>query len=431
MDEDGEENQTNDNTICPICEGGFDKDDSCIYCGCCRRWFHAACQNITEEEITAFRILKKLAHYFCPQCSAGASELYTAQVICKERVDRLEKKVEEINVDTDKLKTDVDNLKNQQSKNKSAIKTLETVHATLRKETDDANTNLKDLKHKEKSLREEQEKLSAATNSNTIKINAASTRLDKISDDMIGRMNSIIDDRVEIKFKQLKNEMQAQTPIDETMIENTVAKTVQEKVDKLHNEDSLKQKIDNQIKEKVENFSIDYNPFVQSSDMETDSATNKTQIVSRVFTSAVNNVVSEREEIERRKLQVVITGLQENNNNEQDERDAKEIFTLMSCNINIVESIRVGKVKSTRPRPLRITVENLTDKRTLLAKATALRKVPSTHRLANVYVKPNLTIRQQEDSKNLNVELKEIRLKNPEKKFKITKGQIVELPQNN
>ena len=211
----------------------------------------------------------------------------------------------------------------------------------------------------------------------------------------------------------------------------TVAKTVQEKVDNLYNEDSLKLKIDHQIKEKVDNIGINYNPFVQSSDMEVVGSTNKTQIVSRVFTSAVNNVVSEREEIERRKLQLVITGLEENHNKEQDERDAKEIFTLMSCNINIVEAVRVGKVKPSRPRPLRITVENLTDKRTLLSKATSLRKVPSTHRLANVYVKPNLTIRQQEDSKNLNVELNQIRLKNPEKKFKITKGQIVELPINN
>ena len=105
---------------------------SCIYCGCCQSWFHAACQDITEEEITAFRVLKHLAHYFCPQCSVGASELYKAQVKCKERIDTLEKRVDEIAEDKEEIKSDIDALKSQQSKNTTKVKTLDTVHKTLR-----------------------------------------------------------------------------------------------------------------------------------------------------------------------------------------------------------------------------------------------------------------------------------------------------------
>ena len=97
--------------------------------------------------------------------------------------------------------------------------------------------------------------------------------------------------------------------------------------------------------------------------------------------------------------------------------------------------MRVGKVKRERPRPLRITLENLTDKRNLLAKATSLRNIPTTHKFAKVYVKPNLTIQQQEQSKNLQVELQETRLKYPQKRYKITRGKIVEVeilnPENN
>ena len=71
------------------------------------------------------------------------------------------------------------------------------------------------------------------------------------------------------------------------------------------------------------------------------------------------------------------------------------------------------------------------DKRTLLSKATTLRNIPSDHTFAKVYVKPNLTILQKEQSKNLHIQLAEIRLKNPLKTYKITKGEIVEVPQTN
>ena len=32
-------------------------------------------------------------------------------------------------------------------------------------------------------------------------------------------------------------------------------------------------------------------------------------------------------------------------------QDAKEIFTLMSCSVKIVEAVRVGRIKPERPRP--------------------------------------------------------------------------------
>ena len=145
-----EEEEKSDEEICRLCNSGFSADDSCIYCGCCRSWFHASCQDITEEEITAFRILKKLAHYFCPQCSVGASEIYKAQVRCKERIDNLEKRVEDIIEDKDEIKADVTSIKSQQSKNKSSIKTLETIHKTLRKDVDENSSSIKNLTRKEK-----------------------------------------------------------------------------------------------------------------------------------------------------------------------------------------------------------------------------------------------------------------------------------------
>ena len=94
--------------------------------------------------------------------------------------------------------------------------------------------------------------------------------------------------------------------------------------------------------------------------------------------------MAENEEIRRRKLQIVITNVPENQNPDDDLKDAKEVFTLMGVNVPIVEAIRVGKKKTERPRVIRVTLQNPTDKRTLLAKATSLRNVPSSHKLANV-----------------------------------------------
>ena len=428
MDED---EKTDDSIKCPICEAGFGKDDSCIFCSCCRRWFHAACQDITEDEITAFRVLKKLAHYFCPQCSAGASELYKAQVKCREKVDRLEKKVEEIEADKEEMESNINTMKSQQTKNTAGIKTLDTVHKTLRKDVDEASTSIKNLKTDKKLLREDVEKCIATTQSNATKINVVASRLDTINENLIEKLTTLLDDKFEKKIKDFGKESVTPEPIvNEDMVSEKLDKMLKEKVEKLHDENSLKQKIDTEIKDKVNKINIEYNPYVSSASMEVDGATNNHQIVSRVFTSAVNNVVSEREEIERRKLQVVITNLKENNNPEVDENDAKEIFTLMKCNTKIVEAVRVGKVKADRPRPLRITVETLADKRNLLSKATSLRQIPTNHKFAYVYVKPNLTVQQQQQSKNLHVEIQEIRLKNPGKKFKITKGKIVEVVEN-
>ena len=103
----------------------------------------------------------------------------------------------------------------------------------------------------------------------------------------------------------------------------------------------------------------------------------------------------------------------------------------MGVNVPIVEAIRVGKKKNERPRVIRVTLQNLTDKRTLLSKATTLRNVPDDHVFSKVYVKPNLTHNQQEASKNLERQLKEVRLKNPQTKYKISLGKIVVVTQNN
>ena len=67
-------------------------------------------------------------------------------------------------------------------------------------------------------------------------------------------------------------------------------------------------------------------------------------------------------------------------------------------------------------------------KRKILGNATKLRNVPDGHKFNKVFIKPNLTEKQQEESKNLQAELKKRRDKEPTKRMKISKGKIVVLP---
>ena len=306
------------------------------------------------------------------------------------------------------------------------------MHKTLRKDVDENSSSIKNLKVDKKALREDTDKLKATQTSNSTRLNAVSLKVDAIHENILEKMGELIDDRVDKKFKELKEAEKIPEPVlNEDQLMEKYEKKIQEKVDNMVDDQKLKETMDNNIKARVEGLSLDH-PFLPAPDMDVDvpvGSTYKPQ-VSKVFSSAVNNVLSEREQIEKRKLQIVITNLPENDNPDTDKNDAEEIFTYMKCKVKIVDILRVGKPKRERPRPLRITLENMQDKRTLLSKATTLRNIPSGSKFEKVYVKPNLTILHQEQAKNLHIQLQEVRLKNPQKTYKITRGKIVEVPQS-
>ena len=67
-------------------------------------------------------------------------------------------------------------------------------------------------------------------------------------------------------------------------------------------------------------------------------------------------------------------------------------------------------------------------KRKILASATKLRNIPHDDKYAKVYVKPDLTKKQQADSKNLSEALKQKRLSDPTNQYIISKGKIIIKP---
>ena len=66
-------------------------------------------------------------------------------------------------------------------------------------------------------------------------------------------------------------------------------------------------------------------------------------------------------------------------------------------------------------------------KRKILSKATTLRQLPDDDKYAKVYIRPDLTPKQQEDSKNLWEALKTQRSEDPGNLYKIKTGRIIKV----
>ena len=97
--------------------------------------------------------------------------------------------------------------------------------------------------------------------------------------------------------------------------------------------------------------------------------------------------------------------------------------------IIIKEITRMGKVRDdNKPRFIRLKLETLAMKRKILSSATKLRQLPSTDTYAKVYFKPDLTKKQQQESKKLYVELKVKRLQDQDNHYIIAKGKIIIKP---
>ena len=189
--------------------------------------------------------------------------------------------------------------------------------------------------------------------------------------------------------------------------------------------DTLHTTLNKKVSESVANVN---NQNLPVTDMEVDGDRRNKIKVPPTFATAVKQVSQEMNEIQRRKLQLVISNLQETGSVEADKRLVQEVFDILDVYPEITDVMRLGKPSNNKQRLLRVSLGNMADKRNVLARATRLRNVPNDHKFAYVYVKPNLTPQQQETSKNLHLQLKAVRLKHPNTNYKISRGQIVIVP---
>ena len=131
--------------------------------------------------------------------------------------------------------------------------------------------------------------------------------------------------------------------------------------------------------------------------------------------------VLEEIEIERRKMNLVVNGLREGS---QDEEEIREVFTKLA-GIRGVRSIvrieRIGRRAVNKIRPVRVVLNNMDGRLEILKQAPGLK---SWEEYKKLFISPDLTRKQLEREKTLRLKLKEIR-EGGERNAKISKGRVV------
>jgi hypothetical protein len=137
-------------------------------------------------------------------------------------------------------------------------------------------------------------------------------------------------------------------------------------------------------------------------------------------------------------MNLIVSGLEEGvqnsdptvANEEQNQQDAVAIESIFSAEFDIKNTVfeteRVGSKVQCNERMVRIKFKNAKDRKDVLAKAKDLRESENeAHK--NVYIRPDMTKKQRERSKNLKEELSRRREENPGKRFIIRRYEVVEI----
>jgi hypothetical protein len=133
----------------------------------------------------------------------------------------------------------------------------------------------------------------------------------------------------------------------------------------------------------------------------------------------------ELQQREAKKLNLIINGLPETADDIVETQ--KMITEVLNQTITIANATRYGKSEEDKPRVLCISMTSPHQRKEVLAKATKFRDLPEMSKYASVYIRPDLTNIQREQSKNLQAILKKTRDDTPGSKFKIKYGKIVEV----
>ena len=104
------------------------------------------------------------------------------------------------------------------------------------------------------------------------------------------------------------------------------------------------------------------------------------------------------------------------------QRRVTKVFSHLECSPVMKSTTRVGKKMETRPRPIKVTFEQREDLIILLKKAKFLRQTES---FRTVYLSPDLTREEREDSTRLYQTLKQLRKDNPGRKYWVRGGSIM------
>lgn len=124
-----------------------------------------------------------------------------------------------------------------------------------------------------------------------------------------------------------------------------------------------------------------------------------------------DNILAEVENRERRRTNLIISGLPEKEGGSADERKENDLTIVKSLlskldsskDMTVSAVFRIGKLTSSRPRLLKVVCSDAELKRSILSKSKDLRNL---HQYKNIYINPDLTPLQQAQNKKLREELR-------------------------
>lgn len=142
-----------------------------------------------------------------------------------------------------------------------------------------------------------------------------------------------------------------------------------------------------------------------------------------------DNIIAEVESRDRRKTNLILSGLPEKEEGTADERKQCDLLTVQTLfstldnsKTDVVSGVyRIGRMTSSRPRLLKVICNTFESKRSLLSKSKNLRNMTQ---YKNVYMNPDLTPQQQMQNKQLREELR--RRRNLGEDVIIQHGKIVD-----
>ena len=142
----------------------------------------------------------------------------------------------------------------------------------------------------------------------------------------------------------------------------------------------------------------------------------------------INTEISERDQIDAIKHNLMISGIAEGLNEREDStRFTQMIKDEMDLIVEVESVERVQrKTETEEPKLLRVVLKDMKMRKGILSKATTLRNSGNEHIKTKVYIRPDLTKKQLEESKNLTTQLRAKRTENPGRTFKIYRGKIIE-----
>ena len=152
--------------------------------------------------------------------------------------------------------------------------------------------------------------------------------------------------------------------------------------------------------------------------------------IENLIEQKVNERFDERVAKESRKTNIIIHGLKESKKNDpkarkdEDLKEVQQIAAALNASVKVSGCIRLGARQEKVKRPLKVELKTVGEKVALLKASRGLRSVKKYEK---VFINPDLTPKERENDKKIIKQLKETRKKNPNKRFKISQGKIVEV----